>query len=299
MSTALLPAIKSLGYELETDSTTWRELTETSLDFTDPAALMEQMNEDGYIFIRDFFPQDLISEARMSMLEKLAAQGIFVPGYPLMEARLKDGVNPGFSPKEAMASEEVKRVVFGPEITGFCESFLGGPIRHFDFIWARTKGRSHGAKPHCDIVYMGRGTHQLYTAWIPYGRVTYDIGGLMILEGSHRKADRIRKYLESDVDTYCENVPGRDGWKFSGSLSNNPFSLREKLGGRWLSAEYNMGDLLMFRMDTVHGSLDNQTDYLRLSTDTRYQLASEPIDERWVGENPIAHSAAGKRGRIC
>ncbi len=60
-----------------------------------------------------------------------------------------------------------------------------------------------------------------------------------------------------------------------------------------------MGDLLTFRMNTVHASLDNRSDRIRLSTDTRYQLASEPVDERWVGENPIAHGPAGRRGMIC
>ena len=61
-----------------------------------------------------------------------------------------------------------------------------------------------------------------------------------------------------------------------------------------------MGDLLVFPMYTIHASLDNQTEnLLRLSTDTRYQLASEPVDERWVGENPIAHGPESKRSIIC
>jgi hypothetical protein len=29
------------------------------------------------------------------------------------------------------------------------------------------------------------------------------------------------------------------------------------------------------------------------------QLASEPADERWIGPNPIAHGAAGKKGKVC
>ena len=66
-----------------------------------------------------------------------------------------------------------------------------------------------------------------------------------------------------------------------------------------LSAEYRMGDVLIFGMRTVHASLDNQTPFFRFSTDTRYQPASEPIDGRWVGENPIGHGAAAKRGMIC
>jgi hypothetical protein len=75
--------------------------------------------------------------------------------------------------------------------------------------------------------------------------------------------------------------------------------LRETLGGRWLTAEFRMGDLLTFPMYTVHASLDNQTDRIRLSTDSRYQSAAEPADPRWIGEQPIAHGVAGRRGRIC
>jgi hypothetical protein len=60
-----------------------------------------------------------------------------------------------------------------------------------------------------------------------------------------------------------------------------------------------MGDALIFTMATVHAALDSHRDNLRLSSDSRYQLASEPVDHRWVGENPVAHGKAAKRGRIC
>jgi len=39
-------------------------------------------------------------------------------------------------------------------------------------------------------------------------------------------------------------------------------------------------------MHAMHGSMDNQTDHVRLSSNTRYQLASEPVDERWIGADP-------------
>ena len=82
-------------------------------------------------------------------------------------------------------------------------------------------------------------------------------------------------------------------------LSENPVSLRSKTGGRWLTAEHEMGDLVLFGMTTVHGSLDNQADRIRLSVDTRYQRASEPIDHRGVGEKSAGHSVAMKRRRVC
>ena len=52
-------------------------------------------------------------------------------------------------------------------------------------------------------------------------------------------------------------------------------------------------------MTLVHGGLDNQLNRMRLSSDTRYQRASQPIDERWIGADPIANKRAGKRGRVC
>jgi hypothetical protein len=52
-------------------------------------------------------------------------------------------------------------------------------------------------------------------------------------------------------------------------------------------------------MYTVHASVDNQLGQFRLSTDSRYQPASKPADERWVGPNPVGHGLAGKRGRVC
>jgi hypothetical protein len=75
--------------------------------------------------------------------------------------------------------------------------------------------------------------------------------------------------------------------------------IQHSLGGRWLTTEYRASDVLIFSIFTVHASLDNQSDRVRISSDSRYQLASDPVDERWVGEKPIGHSQAGKRGRIC
>jgi ectoine hydroxylase-related dioxygenase (phytanoyl-CoA dioxygenase family) len=135
------------------------------------------------------------------------------------------------------------------------------------------------------------------TAWIPYGDVSLELGGLMMLEKSHLQQERLRKYLELDVDTYCTN---RGPYKFKGGhLSNNPVSLREKLGGRWLTTAFQMGDLLTFGMKTVHASLDNGTKSYRISTDTRYQLASEPIDPRWVGEDTVEYAEKNRIGKIC
>ena len=60
-----------------------------------------------------------------------------------------------------------------------------------------------------------------------------------------------------------------------------------------------MGDLLTFGMKTVHASLDNAENSYRLSTDTRYQLATEPIDPRWVGPDTAEYAEKNRIGKIC
>jgi hypothetical protein len=118
--------------------------------------------------------------------------------------------------------------------------------------------------------------------------------------------DLLEHYVYRDVDTFCENKSkdaenAKSGkWTFSGTLSHNPPVIRNKFGGRWLTTDFQAGDFITFGMFLVHASLDNRSDNrLRISSDSRYQRASEPIDERWVGPNPPGHTTAGKRGRIC
>lgn len=300
------PTLTSVGHTLDTSESAfgWMRSSEDLLG--DAAALHARLAEDGYLYIRNFFPREIIQAARLSMLRRLAAANHLDLTYPLEAGIATKEKNIPFTPQLAKDNPEVQRVVFGPEITGFYENFFSGPIRHFDYIWVRSLSRGNGTCPHCDMVYMGRGTHRLMTCWIPYGEVPVEQSPLMVLEDSHKKSDRIKAYLESDVDAYCENRPEQvkkvkeeGGWSHPGNLSNNPVSLREKFGDRWLTAHFQPGDFLTFPMHMIHASLDNATDRVRLSTDTRYQAANEPIDERWIGPNPALHGKAGKRGRIC
>ena len=92
---------------------------------------------------------------------------------------------------------------------------------------------------------------------------------------------------------------GQIRWNSSGAYAHDAIAVREELAGRWLTAEYELGDLLVFCMYLLHASSDNQTDRIRLSSDSRYQLASEPVDERWIGDDPPAHGIRAKRGMVC
>jgi len=288
--------LSSRGYELDQRPESYGELLRSDDILENTSALRDRFAQEGYLYIPGFFDRELVQAARTEILNRLSRQGILDPAYPQENAiPLGEG---SFSRTDLLAQNEaLKNVVFSPTLMKFYDRFLGGESRHYDHIWTRVVKPGLGTNPHCDLVYMGRGTHDVMTAWIPYGDVPLDLGGLMILEKSHLQQDRLRKYLELDVDTYCSN---RGPYEYKdGALSSNPATLREKLGGRWLTASFQMGDLVTFGMKTVHGSLDNNAQSCRLSTDTRYQLASEPIDPRWVGDDTQEYAEKNRIGKIC
>jgi ectoine hydroxylase-related dioxygenase (phytanoyl-CoA dioxygenase family) len=311
-----LPRIFAKGHELDTSPNSFGELRRSDDVVNDVAALRERFAADGYLFIPNFLDPALVRAARARITEVLAERNLLDPAYPAMDAVKRADADLKFLADPRLAVEfmnsiskgnrSMQQLLYAGRILDLFGAFFADAVRHFDFTWVRTMGKGFGTDPHCDTVYMGRGSSRLCTAWVPYGDISHEIGGLMVLEGSHLQAARLKNYLNRDVDTYCTNRPeaekiesGKIPWKWGGVLSNNPYSLREHLGGRWLTTEYRMGDLLIFGMTTVHASLDNQTDFFRFSTDTRYQPASEPVDERWIGENPIGHGRAAKRGMIC
>ena len=66
-------------------------------------------------------------------------------------------------------------------------------------------------------------------------------------------------------------------------------------GARLLTADFRAGDLCLFGMFTLHGSVDNASPAgrVRLSVDTRWQAADQPMDERWAGPDPKGHGGKG------
>ena len=298
--------LSSVGHRLETSAETFGELRESSYLLGDGESLRDRMEEDGYLYLRGFFRRPDVMAARKVIVDRLAALGYLRPGSDPMDALPGDKPLP-FLPELPRDNPALDRLLYSGRMLDFYREFFGEAVKHFDFTWHRVMTPGQGTVPHCDMVYMGRGTREkLLTAWVPLGDAPLNVGGLMILENSHRKHELLRPYLERDVDTYCRNgrhaaaiEGGKQRWEWDGWLSRNPVSLRQKLGGRWLTTDYEAGDLLTFTMYCVHGSVDNKSDRIRISSDSRYQPASLPVDERWIGENPIGHELAGKRGRIC
>ena len=300
------------GSPLDTSPEQFGTLRASADALEDVAELRRRFEADGYLYLPGLLDRETLLAARRRMLEDLAQMDFVDQGFPLMD---------GVARREAAASalsmqgltknnEPLRQALFGGPMIGFYERFLDGAIRHLDFTWCRVKtsGTETATSPHYDIVFMGRGTRKLYTSWTPLGDIPKQMGGLMILENSHRQEEIKAGYGSKDVDIYCTNAPdaaeiesGQKRWHHAdtGLYAKDAVAVGRDLKSRWLTTDYQLGDLLVFGMYTMHASMDNHTNRLRLSTDTRYQLASEPVDERWIGEEPIAHGPEAKKGMIC
>jgi hypothetical protein len=259
------------------------ELREANALLGEPAALRERLAEDGYLLVRGLHRPEQVLAARRHILENLAANGQLDPAAPLMNGVVAaDGRGAFHGGSKALTrAPAFLDLVESPEVMGFFAEMLEAEVLTYDYKWLRVVGPGDFTGAHYDIVYMGRGTPNVYTCWTPIGDVPYDLGPLAILVGSHR-FERVKEtYGRMDVD--------RD--HVTGSFENNPIALVDRYGGRWATAEFRAGDALIFGMFTMHGSLNNTSRRYRLSCDTRYQRACDPVDERWVGEEPIAHYA--------
>ena len=325
MTDLLAAGLTYRGQDLEPADDALGELRRSDDIALDGPALQARMAEDGYLFLPGLLHREEVMAAHEEVLRRLAADGVVdATDHPLMDGIVRPDRTTAFAPNLAKDNAPLMKVLYdgqGP-MMAFYERFLGGPVRHFDYTWfrAKTPGLESATTPHFDVVFMGRGTKNLWTSWTPLGDVPLDHGGLIVLEGSHRLTDLRNTYGETDVDKYCENEgdaanivaaareEGREltaderrgiRWNSTGQYSNDAIDTRRELGGRWLTAEYHAGDLLVLSMFLMHASSDNRSDRIRLSSDSRYQLAAEPVDERWIGDDPALHGIRAKRGMIC
>jgi hypothetical protein len=281
-------------------------MTDSTPLLQDMDSIRRRMNEDGYLYLPAYLGRERVLQARRVLTDRLLKLGLLDPDHDPMAAvpsEKRDTFAGGHLFELFDDPTPIHHVLYHGPMMQFFRAFLDAPVRHYDYTWMRQVGPGPATRIHSDVVYMGRGTHQLYTAWTPMGDNGFDLGGLLVLAGSHHFDGFNKGYWHSDVDEFCANrVNGeRDAWgrRHGGSLNATAGQLQKNIGGKWVTSDYRAGDVVIFNVYTVHGGTDNRSNVLRLSTDTRYQRAADPIDERWIGLHPVGHGPAGKRGKIC
>ena len=243
-----LPPLFSYGHPLDLAEDKFGLLRDSMDAADDVEELRRRFAADGYLYMKGYLDRDEVLAARASLTDGLAAAGMLDENFPRIDAICKPGAGYGFRPELTNNNPQVQNLIYGPRLIDFYRAFYGEDVRHYDFTWLRAIGPGKGTNPHCDLPYMGRGTHGHMTCWVPYSDISFELGGLMVLEGSHRRMDLLEKYVYRDVDSFCANKPTEVenaktgakgfGWTFSGTLSHHPPIIRNKFGGRWLPPSF-------------------------------------------------------------
>lgn len=257
------------------------ELRDSNDIMHDYQALRSRIEEDGYLLLRGFHDREEVLKARRSVLEKMNKMGKLDRDTLLEEGVMADGSKTLFMGGTNEDLPELLSVLNGEHLMRFFDELLGEPSLTYHYKWLRAVGKGDFTGAHYDIVYMGGGTHNLYTVWTPLGDIDYAMGGLAICLDSHRFEELKQSYGSKDWD--------RDG---IGHYTDDPLVITNKYGGKWATTEFGAGDILIFGMFLMHCSLENTTNQYRLSVDTRYQSSLEKVDERWSGKKVRGHSRA-------
>jgi hypothetical protein len=234
----------------------------------DPGALRARLDEDSYLLFRDAVDQDALRRLRAGVQHVLASHGwADKPNIPMSNRCLvrplrefDEEYQAGYQdlqklePFHTFAHREdllgVMRDVVGP--TAFPHPLKIARIGFPDHFEASTP-------PHQDFP-NNQGTPNLTAAWIPLMDVPVDLGGLAILRGSHRWGVLpLARHL--GAGNRCAAIPDE---------------VNEAC--RWVTTDFQLGDVLLFPSTTVHAALHNSTEFdFRFSVDYRYQQEGEPL----------------------
>ena len=157
-----------------------RWMDETAPGTTDSATAMHGLLErQGYMLLRKLIPRQAVAAGCRLIAETLAASGWLAPSRD--PSMLELGVAPpngGFmlqaSEQDAlMDAPSVRRVLAGPELMNLFRKLFGEEPATFTFKWFRAMCPGQSSGFHVDNVYMGKGSSQLYSVWVPWHDVDW------------------------------------------------------------------------------------------------------------------------------
>ena len=234
-----------------------------------PAALNAKLNEDGYLFFRQIIDSKKLLELRQQIISVLIDNQWVLPNVSKMEAKAiglprREGEDGFFGAyNQIIKLEKFYELAHDENLTSVMRQVLGPSAFPHPLSIARLVFPNNPeitTPPHQDYP-NNQGTSQLTASWIPLGDCKISDGALAILKGSHKL--------------------GLLPLQFHLGAGNRSAVLPEESENlEWVSADFSLGDILLFPSLTIHKSLVNHnTENMRLSVDFRYQCEGEKITE--------------------
>jgi ectoine hydroxylase-related dioxygenase (phytanoyl-CoA dioxygenase family) len=283
--------LSSNGYNLEMTPQRLGWLTPSD-PFEPLETLRRRYRQQGYIWLKGILPRQKVLDFRRRFFESVLETGLIDLNFDVEE-----GIYSGGGEDRAAINRALMTFVRSAAFESFClmediwrfyDQFLEGAsylhkrkiVRHNRPFDKNTTGA------HYDLIYLRGGTNRLCTSWIPAGDIPVEMGGLIYLEDSDAWGRRMEaeyqeksEYLppEERVSAYNRHMDNT-GW-----MTKDLPSLAERVGTRWLVADYEAGDMVVHSPYMIHAATVNTSrdGRIRLSTDIRYQRVQDEIDARW------------------
>jgi hypothetical protein len=266
-------------------------LVESSKLRDDPAGLRARLADEGYLFLPGVVDREIVLAARQEVFGRLEEVGEIEP--PAVEGiatgtsqRREREPDLGAFWRSVSQGPQLRAASHGAQVQAVMDLLLGEPARAHDYIFLRPGVVGRSTSLHYDHPFFARGSDRVYTAWLALGDIPIEEGPLMVLEGSNRYADLVEQVRGIDYDSSDSPTV---------QVLSDTVEFARQRGSRLLASPFGAGDLVVFDMFTMHGSLDNHSPggRVRLSCDVRWQPASDPVDPRYRGQDPPGTTGAG------
>jgi len=263
-------------------------------------AMRGALAADGYVLLRGALEAEAVMAARAEVFERLhEVDEISEP--PL------DGVATGNSSRPQPKDDNgafwrsvsdgpaLRSVTHGERLAALTAMLHGEPASAHDLIYLRPTPVGRSTNLHFDFPFFAGFTERIVTSWIPFGDVPISDGPLVIVGSSPSFSDLIDPLRELDfsADRSQETVQAA---AYEKQNEQHPIDLARARSTRLLTTDFRAGDVVLFGMFTLHGSLDNASpiNRVRLSCDVRWQPASIGVsDPRYFGPNPTGSKGGG------
>ena len=248
-------------------------LRDSSDLISDRSALAARFRRDGYLYLRRLLPADTVAAVAADLRAALHSVGWTEDAGSLRTTfRNRAFHTPWFAGGyEAIQSvESFHRLAFEAPLWDTVSELLDcdvfcHPARVCRLSFPSDDPDEFFSKPHQDFVLL-QVSADVLTTWLPLCACTDVRPGLALIPGSHASGYRPPEPALGGTRAIYLDAAGEAGWA---------------------SADYDLGDVVVFHPLLVHGGRANRGDSIRMSADFRYQPIADPIRPEYL--HPSGH----------
>tara|TARA_B100000519_G_C14212354_1_gene423264 strand:+ start:210 stop:1127 length:918 start_codon:yes stop_codon:yes gene_type:complete len=253
--------------------------------------LQVRFASEQYLYLKKVFSRDEIDAVRSEVFTRLHAVGEIESAGPegIFTGESRRGEVPeglGEFWRSVSQGPALRKISHGTQITKLISQLFAEPYVAHDYLFLRPAVPGRSTHLHYDHPFFARGSEKIVTAWTAYGDIPVDEGPLLVVDQSYEFTDLVE--ATKNVDYESNETP-------LVQIMQDPSELARTRGVKLKTADFEAGDVILFSMTLLHGSLDNRSERgrVRLSSDVRWQPSIDPVDPRYVGDNPPGTTGAG------